>query len=173
MLALACAVCAVAFTGSPSRDDLAQRAQQLGFGAHATQIARDALPGARLVAGRPDTIGGNRLGGAPDLPRAMRWPRCQGRLLSFLGQFRLADLAAVAPGAVPASGELSVFANLEASEGVPGIDEGGGRVGSSTCVVVRRLNGTLERRATPKRVQTLKRRPVRLQATLTVPDVYI
>src|SRR4051794_38455000 len=101
MQAIVCALCAIAIgAASGPRDDLAHRARQLGFGAHAAQIARDALAGARLVAGGSDTVGGNRLGGAPDLPRAMRWPRCHGRLLSFLGQFRLADLAAVAPGAV-------------------------------------------------------------------------
>ncbi len=168
-------VAAAVLAAAPSpRDHLAKRATELGFGAHAAQIARDALPGARLVAGGKDVVGGTRLGGAPDLPRAMKWPTCKGHRLSFLGQVSLADVAQAAPGAVPSRGVLAFFADLHPdSEGVPPVEVAYGRVGKPTCVVVRWLKGTLRTRSTPRHVETLKRRPVRLQPTLTVPDISI
>lgn len=167
MLALALAALALA---APTRDDIAARAKELKL-PHADRIAADALPGARLVAGGPDPVGGNRLGGEPDLPAKMKWPRCRGQKLSFLGQFRLADLPA---GALPSTGVVTVFANLDPDgEGVAPIDEANGRVGEQTCVIVRRLRSPLARRAAPKGVRSLRSRPMTLRPTLTVPDIYV
>ncbi len=126
------------------------------------------------MAGGPDVVGGNRLGGAPDLPPGAAWPRCKGRNLSFLAQVRLADVAAAVPGALPSSGVLAVFADVHPNaDGVPPIEEAYGHVGKDTCVIVRRWRGTLAPRPTPKHVETLKRRPVQLRKTLTIPDDYL
>jgi uncharacterized protein YwqG len=170
-VAIAVAGPAVAAANAPTREELAARAKALGFGAEADDIARDALPGARLVAGGEGAVGESRLGGNPDLPRSMAWPRCGGHRLSFLAQVRLADLAAIAPGAVPSTGNLAVFADLrEHPDGITDVEEAYGRVGRKTCVIVRTLRGPLARRRAPARLPKLRNRPVRLQPTLTVPD---
>ncbi|WP_028062604.1 DUF1963 domain-containing protein [Solirubrobacter soli] len=166
---------AAAAAEGPTRDELVARAKALGLGAKADTIARDALPGARLVAGGDGALGESRLGGEPDLPAGTPWPRCGGHRLSFLAQLRLADVAALAPGAVPANGgTLAVFADLtENADGVTDVEEAVGPVGSKTCVVVRTLRGRLARRPTPKRVAKLRNRPVQLKPTLTIPDSII
>lgn len=174
VLLTATATAAVA-ADDPPRDALVARAKALGLDAKADVIARDALPGARLVAGGDGAVGESRLGGDPDLPRGMAWPRCGGHRLSFLAQVRLPDLAAIASGAVPAKrGTLAVFADLtEHEDGITDVEEAYGRVGAKTCVIVRTLRGPLARRATPARVAKLRNRPVRLQPTLTIPDSLI
>lgn len=157
-----------AFATATPREDLASRATALGL-PHADRIAADALPGARLVPGGPDTVGASRLGGDPDLPPGTKWPTCRGKKTSFLAQIPLADLAQIEPGTVPADGTLAVFAGLiPADDGVTQMEESQGRVGRATCVLVRTLRGTLVRRATPKRVPKLRSRPVRVVPTLTV-----
>src|SRR3954469_8663032 len=40
----------------------------------------------------PAARGTSRIGGAPDLPAAARWPTCHGRPQSFLAQVRVRDL---------------------------------------------------------------------------------
>jgi hypothetical protein len=172
-LTAAALIAGLAIPTATPREELTARAKQLGF-PQAEQIARDALPGARLVAGGEATVGAPRLGGDPDLPPAMTWPTCRGHRLTFLAQLPLADVAAVTPGAVPASGTLAVFADLKPDEsGVTRMEQEYGHVGKDTCVVVRTLRGTLARRKTPKRIATLRSRPVQLKPTLTVPDAYV
>lgn len=55
-------------------------------------------------------VGASHIGGLPDLPPGVAWPRIEGAALSFLAQIRLADLADL-PGAeeLPQSGLLSFF----------------------------------------------------------------
>jgi len=156
---------------APTRAELAARAKALGFEVQAKAIARDALRGARLVAGGNGAVGESRLGGSPDLPPGMKWPRCKGRPLSFLAQLRLADIARVAPHTLPSRGTLVFFADLNPnSQGVPPVEEAADRVGEATCVIVRQLRGALARRPVPHRVERLRNRPLRLKPTLTVPD---
>jgi hypothetical protein len=175
VIAIASTAIAASPAGAPTRAATTARAKMLGFGGTAVAIARDALPGARLVAGGPATLGASRLGGRPDLPRGMAWPSCKGRRLSFLAQLRLRDLAAIAPGAVPGGrGVLAVFADLsEDRSGITRVEESYGRVGERTCVVVRVVRGRLARRSAPTAVATLRSRPVRLKPTLTIPDLGI
>jgi uncharacterized protein YwqG len=172
-LSAAALIAGLAIPTATPREELAARAKQLGF-PQAERIARDALPGARLVAAGEATVGTPRLGGDPDLPPAMTWPTCRGHRLTFLAQLPLADVAAVAPGAVPASGTLAVFADLKPDDsGVTRMEQEYGHVGKDTCVVVRTLRGTLARRKTPKKIVALRSRPVQLKPTLTVPDAYV
>jgi hypothetical protein len=96
--------------------------------------------------------------------------------MTLLAQLPVNDVAALAPGAVPATGAtLAVFADLNPDDsGVLRMeDPGAGLVGNQTCVVVKTLRGTLTRRTTPKGVAKLRSRPVRLIPTLTVPDAYV
>ena len=158
------------FATATPREELAARATALGL-PHADRIAADALPGARLVPDGVDTVGASRLGGDPDLPPGMKWPTCSGKKTSFLAQIPLADLAQIEPGTVPTDGTLAVFAGLiPGDDGVTQMEESQGRVGRATCVLVRRLRGTLVRRTTPKRVPKLRSRPVHFVPTLTVAD---
>ena len=174
-LALAAAATARPPAGGPSRAEVEARAKALGFGRQASAIARDALPGARLLAGAGAALGASRLGGRPDLPSAMVWPRCQGRSLSFLAQMRLRDVETVARGAVTSGADvLLVFADLsEDPDGVTRVEEAYGPVGGKTCVVVRTARGRLTRRSAPHGVPALRSRPVRLRPTLTVADYEI
>ena len=171
LLAITALAAGLAAPTATPREELAARVKQLGL-PHADRVAREALPGARLVGGGDGAAGAGRLGGDPDLPAATAWPTCRGHRMSFLAQLPLADVAAVAPRAVPArAGTLAVFADLIPDEsGVTRMEQGYGRVGRDTCVVVRTLRGRLVRRATPENVPTLRSRPVRLRPTLTVPD---
>src|SRR3954451_16176844 len=109
---LALLLAAVLLAAPPTRDDVQARAKALKL-PHPAKIATDALPGARLVPGGEATLGGTRLGGNPDLPAAMKWPRCGGHRLGFLAQLRVSDLAAVAPGAIASRrSTLAVFADI-------------------------------------------------------------
>lgn len=59
-------------------------------------------------------VGESRVGGQPDLPAGRRWPRRDGVPMAFLAQVRLDAIAmALADAPVPATGVLSVFAELE------------------------------------------------------------
>jgi len=60
-------------------------------------------------------VGATRLGGIPDLPTGVDWPRHDGKPLAFLCQFRLADVS-LATGELPKTGLLSFFAYLTGDE---------------------------------------------------------
>ncbi len=54
--------------------------------------------------------GSSRLGGMPDLPSGSGWPTSSdGRLLTFYGQVKLADMAPAGSRSLPAQGLLSLF----------------------------------------------------------------
>lgn len=58
--------------------------------------------------------GSSRIGGRPDLPKGMRWPRYGGTAMSFLTQINLTDLANYdTDGALPRHGLLSFFFDEE------------------------------------------------------------
>src|ERR1700754_3698688 len=101
MLSELFAITASTFALATPQQDLAARATALKL-PHVDRIVAAALPGAGLGAGGDGAVGRPRLGGDPDLPAGMKWPTCRGKRMSFLGQLPLADLAAVAPGVVPA-----------------------------------------------------------------------
>jgi hypothetical protein len=58
-----------------------------------------------------DALGATRLGGSPDLPKGMEWPRYKQKPLAFLAQLRLSDFAKlIDKDVLPANGLLSFFA---------------------------------------------------------------
>lgn len=149
-------------------DEIVARATALGVGPQAAALSSRFLPGSRLVRGGRATVGGDRLGGRPDLPRGMAWPRCHGRPLTFLLQ---ADMRSV-PG-VPdrARGTLFVFADThEDSSGIAALEEVYGSVRPGGCVAVRHTTTTaLHRRPAPRGARALRSTPLQQRSVLTVP----
>jgi len=80
-------------------------------------------------------LGGSRIGGLPDLPPGVEWPRIDALPLSFLAQIRLADLRGL-PGVeeLPESGLLAFFYD---ADGRTNVDERG-----KWCWPVRHRGGT-------------------------------
>lgn len=59
-------------------------------------------------------VGATKLGGRPDLAKGVRWPRADGRPMTFLAQVALADVAAQdTTKKLPARGHVAVFCDLE------------------------------------------------------------
>ncbi|MBU1244636.1 DUF1963 domain-containing protein [Myxococcota bacterium] len=80
-------------------------------------VAATELPSVRLrvaPSAKPHQLGDSRIGGRPDLPKGTPWPIHAGRPLSFLAQFRLADVPR--PGSLidlPSDGHLYFFYDVE------------------------------------------------------------
>jgi hypothetical protein len=163
----------------PTARQVVATADRLGVGAQARKLQDRFLPAARLVSatGR-GAIGGTRLGGAPDLPAAKRWPSCDHHPLTFLGQIALADLRAAIPGATRGTGLLSIFVGTRyapdtAPEAAGLFDAHGlARVGRAKCFAVfHTAPGThLARRRSPAGSTPFAGAPQRLRPTLTIPD---
>jgi hypothetical protein len=95
-------------------DEAIERAD---LGAYADEIRGLALPCFTLVpeaGGVRAPLGASRLGGRPDLPATMLWPRVGGAYLSFVAQLDLASLPPLPESPLPPAGLLSFF--LGASE---------------------------------------------------------
>jgi hypothetical protein len=102
-----------------------------GLGAHVGALEPHVRPAVRLTTRKVDTVpaGASRLGGRPDLPDDLVWPRRDGRPLAFLAQIDLADVARVQPDGPAAAGHLWFF--YDAKEEPWGFDAshaGGSRV---------------------------------------------
>lgn len=83
-----------------------------GLAAHIPRLATCIRPAIRLTtrAGADLPIGASRIGGVPDLPADLPWPRSHNRPLAFLAQFDLAEVHAAQPDAVlPATGTMWFF----------------------------------------------------------------
>jgi uncharacterized protein YwqG len=64
-----------------------------------------------------DAPGATRIGGSPNLPKGMEWPRHQKKPLAFLAQLRLSDFAPlIEKDVLPADGLLSFFAPFDAEK---------------------------------------------------------
>jgi hypothetical protein len=94
-----------------------------GLGEHAEELRALRRPSIRLIVDAErhedededeveddSAIGGSRIGGSPDLPPDVAWPRIEGAPLAFLAQINLAELRGL-PGAeeLPESGLLAFF----------------------------------------------------------------
>ncbi len=87
-----------------------------GLDAHVDAIIAQALPAVRLILGTPSSglIGESRVGGVPDLPVGMAWPRnAAGEAYSFILQVNLADVPAFVGNPLPAKGLLYFFVGLD------------------------------------------------------------
>lgn len=87
-------------------------AREGGLDARLDDIRRISLAGLRLTHAE-HKASRSRLGGSPDVPPGFEWPTRNGRDLAFLGQIAIAEAAAVAETALPASGLLLFFADLD------------------------------------------------------------
>jgi uncharacterized protein YwqG len=75
-----------------------------------SRITKLATPALRLRAAPPGTPTRSRVGGLPDLPHGVPWPRRGELPLSFVAQVDLSDVARVWPASpLPASGLLGFF----------------------------------------------------------------
>ncbi len=86
--------------------------QAEGLGQHLATMEPLVRPAVRLCV-RPDAAavtGGSRLGGAPDLPPDLQWPRHKEHALPFLAQLDLAALRGLLPEGTLPAGHLFVFA---------------------------------------------------------------
>ena len=73
-------------------------------------LARPALKLTPIEAEDEVPVGATKFGGKPDLDDATAWPEFQGKLHTFIGQFRLEDLGETQAGRfLPQSGLLSFF----------------------------------------------------------------
>lgn len=79
------------------------------------EILAAARPGVALLLGDgPGGPGESRVGGPPDLPRALEWPlTVDGEALAFLLQLNLAGVPALPESPLPARGMLFVFVGLD------------------------------------------------------------
>lgn len=95
---------------------LRQRIREHDLEAHEEAIIAQALPAVRLTLGSPSSgaVGESRVGGVPDLPVGMAWPRnAAGEAYSFVLQINLADVPALAESPLPAKGLLHFFVGLD------------------------------------------------------------
>lgn len=115
-------------------------------------------------------LGASRLGGLPDLPPGLAWPRQEDIPLSFLAQFDMADLAPfTAARQLPPIGILYFFYDAEDQPwGFDPAHEGGWRV--LYCADPRTITGRAE---APDGLDTrFEARAVRLSEDSTLPDVW-
>jgi uncharacterized protein YwqG len=95
----------------------AELLEAAGLGGYAARLEALTRPSIRLSAGsRPleDRLGASRLGGEPDLPRDVEWPRFQGVSQSFVAQIDLAEIEPFDVDRVlPRRGLLSFFYDSE------------------------------------------------------------
>ena len=87
-----------------------EQLRELGLERLAEPILVGARPSIRLTTGAPSTGPENRLGGQPNLPPEIPWPRWNGdQALSFIAQFDLSTLPAVSGLPLPQHGSLFFF----------------------------------------------------------------
>jgi hypothetical protein len=167
LLSLSAAVASAA----PPRD-LRQAAKATGFANIADRVAKATLPTAFLRPGQsgiPAALGTSRLGGEPDLPVGVAWPRCKGKPQSFLAQVRVSDLPDADVELRRLGGVLLFFTYVDLE---PGETEYGNWAGTCSSVRHARSGVALERQMTP-RTGVIRLKPVTLTFAqrLDVPDL--
>jgi uncharacterized protein YwqG len=118
--------------GPPVGDIWRRLFEQEGLGDLVDEVAPHVRTAVRVSTTPSDRLeaGQSRVGGAPDLPPGLDWPRRNGAALAFLAQFDLRQVAQVAgPSALPREGHLWFFFDIEHwPSGSDPADAGGGLV---------------------------------------------
>jgi uncharacterized protein YwqG len=119
-------------------------------------------------------LGASRLGGAPDFPAGVDWPRFEGRPLNFLCQLDLAEIQALGSfDDLPESGWFLFFYDAEGQPwGFDPKDRGRWRV-----LHVQTGSGSLERRERPAGVTTerpasFKACALEMRPEVCLPDIF-
>jgi uncharacterized protein YwqG len=132
----------------PSGNDWRPLLQKQGLSRYVSALEKLVRPAVRITTTRVDldrlALGQSRLGGAPDLPADFKWPKYEGKHLSFVAQINLKEVAAAArEDALPAEGQLWFFYVVEQDKwGFDPKDAG-------SAVVAFRSGGKLARRPIP------------------------
>lgn len=113
-------------------EEFAETMAHFGVGEHAEQLRALRRPSIRLVVDPElhededeededeededdSPIGASRIGGSPDLPPGVEWPRIEGAALAFLAQINLVELRGMAGAEdLPDSGLLAFFYDADA-----------------------------------------------------------
>jgi hypothetical protein len=104
-------------TPIPPTKDVRAAARKAGFGDAAEAINRGSrstvlyTDRGRALDSAP--LGSSRIGGAPDLPKGERWPRCNGQPQTFLAQVRVRDLPSEGRELRRLGGSLLFFTSVE------------------------------------------------------------
>jgi hypothetical protein len=97
-------------------EDLRQTIKDFELNAHLEAIMAQVRPGVRLRLGAPSKleVGESRIGGVPDLPVGMVWPRnAAGEAFTFILQIKLEDVPAFEGNPFPPRGLLLFFVGLD------------------------------------------------------------
>jgi hypothetical protein len=141
-----------------------------GLGALTDTIAPAARPAVildrTLLTSEPQELGTTRLGGRPDLPAGVKWPRCRGYAQTFLAQLRMRDLPAEAAELAGQDGTLLFFAHLDR------VDGGWNQPFSGECMAVlhARTGTPLRRAAIPRHALRLRPAAPRFDVRPDLPD---
>ncbi len=119
-------------------------------------------------------LGASRLGGVPDFPAGVDWPRFEGQPLNFLCQLDLAEIQALGPfDDLPDSGWLLFFYDAEGQPwGFDPKDRGRWQI-----LHVQTGSGSLERRERPagvtaERPASFKTCALQMRSEVCLPDVF-
>jgi len=113
--------------------ELKRLAADLELGDHADAIAAQARVSIRMIPSTDVGLykpGATRLGGFPDMPAGVEWPRRDDRPMTFLAQVNLGDVRRIGlADGLPANGLLLLFRDFDtASDGTMAADAGAVRV---------------------------------------------
>jgi hypothetical protein len=152
--------------------DVRSALEAAGFADIAPKVAAASLPAVTIdLAQRsrdPAVLGSSRLGGRPDLPAGVAWPRCKGKPQTFLGQIKLRELPPAARELRRLGGTLLFFTYVafETDERDYGLWDG-----SCTAVLHARAGMKLTRTPLPRETLPLRPSRPRFTARPDVPDV--
>ena len=112
-------------------ENLRARLMATGLSRVADEIIRVSMPSIRLDCLRATDeaeppLGGSRLGGAPDLPPGMSWPKWQDSPMAFIAQVNVAEIAGHdEQGHLPHAGLLSFFCAIDGTAAgvMPALDD--------------------------------------------------
>jgi len=94
-----------------NKEKVIQQLNEVGLGEYGDDIAKWVFPTAQLVLESvPDSVittGASKVGGNPDLPEDLEWPKWNEYDMTFIAQINLADCPQNMP--LPMSGLLSFF----------------------------------------------------------------